>query len=259
MARFDRLEIDPVQEKGATPPKASAPAERDEKHWLAQAAEDRRKGLYENALRYYSRALEIDKSLVNGWVGQVQMLIQLKEYPEAELWSRKALELFKNNGELLAARAHAVWRMGDARVAQELCDGALRQEGQSAYRWTVRGELMIRAKGDIDRHCFDKAVLIDPDWLVPLEIALVYLYYKVPSKALLRARQAVEKAPESSYCWYVQGVCQMKLEFEDQARKSLQRCLELSPNHTEAGRRLAELKQRGWSLGRSLRRWFGHS
>jgi tetratricopeptide (TPR) repeat protein len=259
MARFDHLEIEPVPGKGNNPQAGKAAAESDEKHWLAQADVDRRKGLYEGALRCYSRALELDKSLVTGWAGQAQMLIQLSEYPEAELWSRKALELFKNNGELLAARAHAVCRMGDAKVAQELCDAALRQEGQSAYRWTVRGELMVSAKGDIDRHCFDKAVLIDPDWLVCLEIALVYLHYKIPSKALFRARQAVENAPQAFYCWYVQGLCQVELGFEDQAKKSLKRCLELSPNHTEAGQRLADLNQRGWSPGRSLRRLFGRS
>ena len=33
-------------------------------------------------------------SLVAGWLGQVQMLVFLGEYPEAELWARKALELF---------------------------------------------------------------------------------------------------------------------------------------------------------------------
>ena len=48
--------------------------------------------------------------LVAGWVGQVQMLVQLQEYPEADLWSRKGLELFPNNGELLAGRAQAFCR-----------------------------------------------------------------------------------------------------------------------------------------------------
>src|SRR5689334_12227259 len=87
--------------------------DRDERHWLRLADADRRNGLFEGALRYYSRALELDKSLVTGWVGQVQMLVALGEYPEAELWSRKALELFKNNAELLAARAQALCRTGD--------------------------------------------------------------------------------------------------------------------------------------------------
>ena len=58
---------------------------------MNKADQSRRAGLYENALKFYSRALELDRSLVAGWVGQVQMLVQLEEYPEAELWSRKGL------------------------------------------------------------------------------------------------------------------------------------------------------------------------
>src|SRR5437763_3829185 len=111
---------------------------------------DRRLGLYEGSLKYYSRALEVDKSLVAAWVGQVQMLIMLGEFPEAELWSRKALELFKNNAELMAARAQALCRTGDLKEAQAMCDAALGQQGISAYPWVTRGEVMVARKEEID-------------------------------------------------------------------------------------------------------------
>src|SRR5438477_1751984 len=67
----------------------------DSKHWMHSADRSRRSGLFEEALRFYSRAVELDRALVGGWVGQVQMLIALAEYKEAELWARKALELFR--------------------------------------------------------------------------------------------------------------------------------------------------------------------
>ena len=78
---------------------------------MKRADLSRRAGQYENALTFYSRALELDRSVVGGWVGQVQMLVQLGEYPEADLWGRKALELFPNNGEAMAGRAKpsAAW------------------------------------------------------------------------------------------------------------------------------------------------------
>ncbi len=257
MPRFDRLEFDQPHEHDSEALHQHADSQRDERHWLAQADEQRRRGLYENSLRYYSRALELDRSLIAGWVGQVQMLIFLGEYPEAELWARKALEMFRTQGDLMAGRAQALGRQGDLRQAQELCDAAIRQEGQSAYRWMVRGELQVASRDDIDRHCFDKAVQTDPDWLVPLEIALLYLEHKYPSRGLLRAQQAVDKAPQSFYCWYVQGRCQQELGLDRQAERSLNRCLELSPKHVDASRRLAELGIQGWSLKRILRRLFG--
>jgi tetratricopeptide (TPR) repeat protein len=258
LARFDRLEFDPEPEGLSEGLPAAPEAEESEQGaWMIKADDQRRRGLHENALRFYSRALERDRSLLAGWVGQIQMLVLLGEYPEAELWSRKALELFKNHGDLMAGRAQALARIGDRTQAMELADAALRQEGDSAYRWMVRGEMLVAGRDEVDRHCFDKAVAADRDWLIPLEIALIYLHHNQPSKALLRARQAVEKAPGSYYPWLIQGRCEQAIGFDRQARTSYQRCLELSPRHVDATRKLAELENQGWSLSRGVRRLIG--
>jgi tetratricopeptide (TPR) repeat protein len=257
MARFDKLELESgsSRQPEKEPKKKTA---REQVPWLQQAIEERRCGNYENALRLYSRALEDDKSLVNGWLGQVQMLVVLDESVEAELWSRKALELFPGNGDLLAGRAQAMHRSGNTPQALSLSDASLKAIGQSAYRWLVRGELMATAKQETDRHCFDKAAETDKDWLVPLEIARVYLYLGMPSRALEWSRRAVEKAPDRYFPWYVQGETEYELGLEAPAAKSWNRCLELCPNHTEAQQRLSALDQGGWSFSRIWRRLFGN-
>ena len=257
MARFDKLELESGSPRQPERPSKSKPV-REQVPWIDQAIEERRCGNYENALRLYSRALEDDKSLVNGWVGQVQMLVVLEEAVEAELWSRKALELFPGNGDLLAGRAQGMHRSGNAQQAMGLSDSSLKATGQSAYRWLVRGELMAATKQETDRHCFDKAVENDKDWLVPLEIAQVYLRLEMPSRALERVRRAVEMAPDRFFPWYIQGETERELGLESAARKSLQRCLELCPNHDEADRSLRSLDQGGWSCGRVWRRVFGN-
>jgi tetratricopeptide (TPR) repeat protein len=258
MPRFDRLELD--SSSGPPPDDGGGRGDlvRDEHHWLKQADAERRRGLYENALRLYSRSLELDKSQVAGWIGQVQMLVVLGEHPEAELWARKALELFKNHGDLLAGRAQALYRMKDRTGAVASCDAAMAQGGQSAYRWVVRGEVMLD-KDDVDRYCFDKAIQLDSDWLVPLEIGQVYLYHRRPTKALARVRQAVEKAPDQPFAWYLQGVCQRELNMVDPAKRSFRRCLEIVPNHTDADRALHELNEQGWSPLRALKGLFRRS
>lgn len=254
MARFGKLEYDnersgprsgrPEGTQGAT----VSPAD--------QALEERRCGHYENALRLYSRALEDDRSQVGCWVGQVQMLVQLGESVEAEIWCRKALELFPGNGDLLAGRAQAMGRVGDVVAALVLSDGSLKAAGQSAYRWQVRGELMVMSKQETDRHCFDKAKQVDPDWMVSLESARSYLHLKVPSRGLERIRSAVERAPDRYFAWYTQGEIELALGFESAARTSWQRCLELAPGHVDAERQLLGLNS-GWSAGRIWRRLFG--
>jgi tetratricopeptide (TPR) repeat protein len=257
LARFDRLEFDHEPESGPSDAgQTGHEAETNPDHlaWMHKADDHRRRGLYENSLRYYSRALELDKSLTAGWLGQVQMLVLLGEYPEAELWARKSLEIFKGHGDLMAGRAQALARIGDRTQAMELADAAFRQEGHSAYRWMVRGELLVTARDAVDRHCFDKAVGVERDWLVPLESALIYLHYEQASKGLLRARQAVEMSPQSFYAWFVQGECEQTLGLDRQAENSYRRVLELSPRHVDANRKLAEVTSQGWSLSKGLRR-----
>lgn len=251
MGRFDKLEV-----RGEQPdqrPSSQAAAARREIGWLEQAVEERRCGHYENGLRLYSRALEDDKSVVTGWLGQVQMLVFLDEVVEAELWSRKALELFPGNGDLLAGRAQALGRRGDFAQALSLSDGSLKQPGQSAYRWQVRGELMAATRQETDRHCFDKALQADPDWLVALENALICLHLDLPGRAIAPARRAIELAPERYYVWLVQGRVESELGLATAAR-SFRRCLDLCPGHLEATRCLAALDQNVWSLRRLWRR-----
>jgi len=252
MPRFDRLEIGPLGEERQRV-RLAEPS--DERSWLAQANAERRKGLYENALRFYSRALELDKSLVVGWVGQVQMLTLLGEYPEADLWARKAIEIFPGNGDLLASRAQAVCRLGDKKQAMALSDAALAAPAISAFRWIARGELAVANRQTTDTHCFDKAVEFDRDWLVPLEIALVYLHYKFPSRAQVRAKQAIQRAADQFYCWYVCGTAEIQMDLPAQADKSFQQCLQLCPGHSEAKQRRVELAYKPWSLRRTLFRW----
>jgi tetratricopeptide (TPR) repeat protein len=256
MARFDKLEFGPQKDQPAPGGKSPGREDRDAAYWIERAGDGRRMGLYELALKYYSRALELDKSLVYGWVGQAQMLVFLDEFKEAELWARKALELFPNNGDLLAGRAHALCRMGDMKGAFAACDGALRESGQSAYRWFVRGEIMVAQKEEMDGPCFDKAQLLDPDWLVPLEIALVYLRYHVPAKGLARARRALEAASDQAYAWYVQGLCQAALGLNPAACSSFRHCLQLSPRHVFAQEKLRETGGE-WFFKSWWRRWFG--
>jgi len=259
MPRFDRLELDgppPEDDFGGKP--AAAADVRDEQHWLKQADRQRRQGHHETALRMYSRALEDNKAVIAAWVGQVQMLVLLGEYPEAELWARKALEVFKNHPDLLAGRAQAFGRLGDKRQAMGACDQALSQPGESAYRWVVRGELMLINKESIDRHCFDKAAAADPDWLVQAEIGLLLMHHKQPAKALPRFRAAIEAEPESPFLWMKRADCERALGLADATAESLRRVLDLAPGHPEAKMALdAQTARRGSLLGKLLG-LFGH-
>jgi len=256
MARFQKLEFQPNTQSQASSELTSRTSSGAE-NWMSRADVCRRSGHFETTLQYYSRALEDDKSLVAAWVGQVQMLVMMQEYPEAETWSRKSLELFPAEGDLHAARAQALCRLHRTKDAYGAIDAAMHQPGQSAYRWTVRGELLLAGRQSAERHCFDKAQQIDADWLVPTEIARIYLQYHQPSNALNRARLGVERGPASGYAWYIQGMCLSELGMDVQAHKSFRTCLELCPGHREAEKSMQSLNL-GSSLWKRLRSFWSH-
>lgn len=255
MARFDKLEFD-HQAQTDSSQSAIPREETDATTWAGRADESRRRGYYESALQFYSRALEDDKTYITGWVGQVQMLVMLDEYPEAEVWSRKAIELFPSEGDLLASRAQALVRLSRKKEAFASVDAAINQRGQSSYRWSVRGELLLADRQKTDRHCFDKALQVDDDWLAPVEIARIYLHYGQPSNALSRARVAVERDASAPYAWYVQGVCQSELGLTLPARRSFEACIDLSPGFQDVEQRLHAVEHNG-SLWKRVRRLWG--
>jgi hypothetical protein len=130
------------------------------------------------------------------------------------------------------------------------------QPNATAYRWQARGEVMIVTRSNVDRFCFDKAMQLDPDWLVPLEIAQSYLHHGYPSQALGRARQAIERGADQPFPWYFLGLCQRELDLNEAAARSFHRVLDIVPNHGDAQRHLTELNQLGFSPFRLLRRLF---
>lgn len=258
MTRFKNLEFETpdFEERQPAASAISKPAPVEAGQWLERADRERRQGLYEEALRYYSRALEMDRTLTAGWTGQVQMLVLLNELKEAELWSRKALELFPGNGDLAAARAQALVRRGEQRSGLSACDAALQQTGNSWYRWLVRGELMLAGRQNTDTACFEKAEQLERDWLVPLEASLICLYHGAPAKALLRIRKAVEQSPGQPYVWLVQSRAQTELGQTRAARTSLEQVLSLSPGHRAAEQSLEALETTAGRSWRWMRGWF---
>src|SRR5215510_6228954 len=143
--RFTRLEFDEEGRKRESelPQSVEGTPPRDAQHYASLAVEAAQLGRFETALQMYTRCVRDDRTMIPAWVGQVQMLVQLEEYAEARLWSDKALELFRDNGDLLAAKAQACLRQGDEATGMALSDSSLRSQGTSPWRWEVRGEALV--------------------------------------------------------------------------------------------------------------------
>lgn len=226
---------------------------------LARADGEYRWGHFDAALRLYTRALQEDRTAIPAWVGQVQMLVQLDECHEARVWSDKALELFRDNGELLAAKAQASIRLNDLKTGLACSDASLKAPGSSPWRWLVRGETLLARRERHCEECFRKA-LLEPttDWFDRVVIARIYVYYDRVTNALGYLKEALESEPANGYIWFEMGNCQKALALDSAARSSYQRCLELQSDYRQAQEALLALAgpPSVWEFIRgALRRW----
>lgn len=230
---------------------ASGPMETHAYHERALQAFYR--GEYEQALRYYTRVLELDRKHVPAWVGQVQMLIELNELREADLWADKSLELFRENGDLLSAKAVARARLGKTTDAMQCSDAGLRARDSSAYRWLARGEVLLARKEDRVQDCFDRAAMEpDANWYTRVWSARIYHRYQRFTNAVIAARAGVELAPHAPFAWYVRGLCERELAMPGY-RDSFQRALDIDGTFQLARSALRSAAGASWAT-RLMRR-----
>lgn len=222
--------------------------------YLRNAATALHRTQYEIALQMYTRCLERSRTVIPAWVGQVQMLVMLGEHREARLWADKALELFTNNGELMAAKAQACARLSDRKASFACSDGSLQAPGSSPWRWQVRGEVLLAAGEPHYDACFTKALQErSADWFDRIIIARIYLYYRRATNALAYAKAALDVNAAAAAAWFEMGNCQAQLALLGAAHSSYARCLELQPDFIEARRALEALK--AMPLSQRVRRW----
>lgn len=260
--RFTRLEFgraaNPQQDTTTDKLQLGTPV-RSAGYHLALADSQARDGEFELALQSYTRALREDRALVCAWVGQVQMLVELGEHAEARLWADKSLELFRSNGDLLAAKAIACVRMKEQHAAVACSDASLSSPGSSAGRWISRGEVMLLTAAGRARDCFEKA-LAEPgtDWYQRVQIARVYLYHDKPAAALEAATLAHELNPGHATPWTVLARCHMANGRRDRATTCIARALEIDPGNRIAKSAQRELAQIGRTsaFSRALKGWF---
>ena len=259
--RFAHLELDPAAGRPAGPPVQRGAAEVTAADLLARAEQQELDGDFEHALRLFTRCLEQDRSAVAAWVGQVRMLVELDELREASLWVDKALELFRNQGELLAVKAQAQLRLGDRPMALATSDRALKAPGSSAWRWLVRAGVLFAQSQRAAKTCLQRALEQEHAELSDRVRAVRLLLHEGQAGlALEQIRRVLGDHPAVGPFWYLLGRCQQELGWPEDATTSYQRCLELQRDHRQALAALSALQDAPWAARvlRRVRQWLRH-
>jgi tetratricopeptide (TPR) repeat protein len=116
-----------------------APEGRDAPATSAQGDDAYFSGNWDRALRLYSRAIQLDSTLVAPWAGQVYALLRKGQHSEAMTWANRALEVFPEHPSLLGARGVVYAAQGMVRRAVGASDYALSKGGDAGGVARARG------------------------------------------------------------------------------------------------------------------------
>ncbi|MGQ0628277.1 MAG: hypothetical protein ACT4PL_09300, partial [Phycisphaerales bacterium] len=139
----------------------------------------------------------------------------------------------------------------------ESSDASLVALGASAWRWQVRGEVMLQRAAARSMECFARA-LAEPgaDWFDRVMIAQMFLTHGRPGAALEFAQQAIALESGHPAGWMTLAVAQEQCGFVGSALESAARVLELAPGHVQATA-MNERLARGGGVAGLLRRLTG--
>jgi tetratricopeptide (TPR) repeat protein len=252
MGRFSQLEFGEKRPEG----KRSQGGEpmRNADYFLKEAQRYWLAGDFEVALRNYSRVLEHNNLDFEGWIGQVLMLIELGEYKEALIWTDKALKLFPEYPELLAAKAVACFRDAKPQKAIAYSDNSISKDDVTSRVWLARAEVMVSRKRQVVEGCISKAINIagNKSAIIKLEAARLLRKKGNYSAAIGHLNEVVTAFPKSALAWYELGCCQAKLGLP-QAKATLEQCLQFRPGWEVAKTALNKCSGRGF-LGKFFKR-----
>lgn len=244
MGRFSKLEptrpasapeTQPPPE--ARPPAPGAPgggeaeesAQRTAGEWLALADQAFLRGEFKQALRWCSRALDKETTLLEGWVTMVRILLFRGDLGQAETWCARALGLFPESGPLLAIRAVIFARRGMLQQALNNSDAVLARHAAEPTAQIARGEVLLLAGSKNAEFCFGQALKLAPanDWRTPAAIGMIHEERRMWARAVHYYAQAAERDAASAALWWRIAACRAELGQSQSSRTALQRAREL--------------------------------
>ena len=254
--RFSNLELEGPSAELEPEQNRFIKKDRDEQHFFALGQSRELAGDFEAALRHYSAALGEDPLLLEGWLGQLRMLLVMGELPEAKMWADKALERFPDQPRLLAAKAVALCRMGSRKEARGLCDAALKASGEDPFVWLCRGEIICGESTSAARRCFDRVFALAADNVsLHIDVGALYLEHKLYADAISTLQNACMRAPRAARAFYVLGCAQREKGMPTHARASFDTALGLEPQLESYRRAAADVdRSPGGLLGGFWRR-----
>lgn len=240
MGRFEWIELTEANE----PIQIEKPIVYDEDYYLKQADKSFEKGSYQAALRYYSRALNLNNTLKQAWLGQVLCLIALGQFNEAIVWSDKALEFCPDHPEIIAAKALALNRLGLKEEALSFSDKAIKTSKISWLVWAARADILLDENENAANYCFYKAQeFAKENWFFYMMMGISFLSAKEISKATYYFNKAVDLKKDNAILYYHLANAYYEDSNYSLAKACLKKAIEIKPDFQEAAVMLRKISK----------------
>ena len=216
-------------------------------------------GRFEEAIKCHDKALEINPQHPMGWNNKGVSLQDLGRFDEAIRCYEKALEINPRNVDAWSNKGVSLAGLGRFEEAIKCCEKALEINPQKVNAWINKGTSLRRlGRFDEAMKCHDRALEINPQNAGAQNnkgVSLVKLGRF--DEAMKCYDKALEINPQNADAWYNKGNSLLKLSRYDEAIKCYNKALEINSQHAAAllNKRLAEGKL---SLGRGTASKLGH-
>lgn len=223
---------------------SSAGPDYDQGHYQAEGDKFFFNGEYEKSLRAYSRAMQVDHSAIEPWIGQVLALINMKQYREATMWAMRAVELFPEDANLSSLQGLTLALTGARQRAISCSDFAMaRPGGGCAFTWAMRGQILSHADNPNAAFCFDKVeeTRNPEDWRILMIVGDFLVNEKKYARGLQFLRKAVENTSGNAWLWKRIGFANEHLGFTQPALEAYTTALDINPNDRQAQEHLKRL------------------
>ncbi|MEM1546634.1 MAG: tetratricopeptide repeat protein [Candidatus Methanomethylicia archaeon] len=209
---------------------------------------------YEDALKCYDRALEMDPSMAEAWNNKGVALLQTDKYEEALRHLTKASELNPFNTAFIINRAEVLHKLGRLEEAIKCYDEVIDLDPKIVSAWIHKGDIFLeKNRFEEALKCYEKAVDENPAYIMAWVkvtstlrklgrekdaedigkiMKMVSKIYNLLSRgnyksALNKSNKIVDLYPSHPFTWRLKGIILLHMGEKNEALKCFDEVLRI--------------------------------
>ncbi len=191
------------------------------------------KALYEEALREYSKTIELNPSFTEAWINKGVALGKLERYEESLAASNKAIELRPDIANSWLNKGIALEKLDRYEESLPAFNQAIKLKPDFHEAWCSKGDALEKlGRYEESLAAYNKAIELKLDYVRAWDnkgVALAKLGRR--EEALAAHNKAIELKPDFANSWFNKACCLSFLKNKPESLKSLAEAIRLDHNY----------------------------